>query len=245
MTIKPECISLLYKELITCGAVLSGFELVQALRKLGHEVYIVSNHNNKELEEYFGIEVIREPKGITITSHPKIEGDWAYVRTKDERWKTHKEPKIAVSQWIADWIGTDIVLGNGTHERFYDMRLERDIDCLIIGNYEPNKNIEGAIERAKDMGCTNILWFGRSTVSIPGVDTISNPPITEIPRIYNRAKMVISVSREEGWGRPIAESMACGVPRVINENGGNRQIEIVSWESIANKLIEIICKKKN
>src|SRR6266498_1438813 len=111
-------ISFVLKGLVTCGAVLSTFELVQALRKLGHEAYIVSKHNNKELEEYFGVKVEREPKGITIAVSPKCEGEYSYVRTRDERWKMHKSKKIVVSKYLQDWLKDGIIIGNGTHSRF-------------------------------------------------------------------------------------------------------------------------------
>lgn len=233
-------LSFLFDEIITCGAVLSGFELCQALRRLGVQCDIVSTHRNQELEQYFAIQPVAEASGITVTFTPKKIGEWAYVRTKDERWKSHKEKKIAVSQWIADWIGTDIVIGNGTHERFYDMGLERDIDVLICGNYEPNKNIESTVEYAKRLG-QNVVWFGRQARAFDGVRSISRPAISDVPRLYNRAKTFLSMSKEEGWGRPVAEAMACGVPKIINENGGNREIEVVPWDQIAKKIITKLC----
>jgi glycosyltransferase involved in cell wall biosynthesis len=235
-----RAVSFCLKELITCGAVLSTFELVQALRRIGHEAYIASDYRNEELESYFGIELIREPKGITIAVSPRCEGEWAYVRTKDERWKSHQSKKIAVSKYLADWIGTDIVIGNGTHERFYDIGLERDIDVLIVGNYEPNKNIDETIREAKKLG-NRVAWMGRATTHFEGIARFESPKIEEIPKIYNRAKIFLSMSKDEGWGRPIAEAVACGVPRVINRNGGNREIEVVSWDLIANQLIQEIC----
>jgi glycosyltransferase involved in cell wall biosynthesis len=243
--------SFVLQELITGGAVLSTFELVQALKRLGIDARIVSDYNNKELEDYFGVTVERESGGIAIAVSPKCEGEYSYVRTRDDRWLKHKSKKIAVSKYIADWLISNgenviITLGNGTHERFYDMGLERDIDVLISGNDESAKNIQGTIERAR-VQCAGsgtsplIVWFGRSVSSVPGVESIGSPSLEEIPRLYNRSKCFISASRDEGWGRPVAEAMACGVPKVINENGGNREIEVVSWESIAKSFIKQIC----
>ena len=142
---------------------------------------------------------------------------------------------------MQEWLKDGIVISNGTHERFYNMGLERDIDCLISGNYEDNKNIEATIDKAKQIGGRTIVWFGRGTKSVPGVQNISSPDIKDIPKIYNRAKVFISASKEEGWGRPVAEAMACGVPKVINENGGNREIEVVPWSQIAKSFIKQIC----
>lgn len=235
---RRDC-SFLLKEVVTCGAVLSTFELVQALKRLGIDARIVSDYNNKELENYFGVTIEREPKGITIAVSPKCDGDWAYVRTRDDRWKTHKSKKIVVSKYLQDWLRDGIIIPNGTHERFYNMGLERDIDVLICGNDESNKNIDETIYQANKIG-KRVVWFGRSTRSSGTVETINAPSIQEIPYLYNRARCFLSKSKEEGWGRPVAEAMACGVPKIINENGGNREIEVVPWSQIANQLIKTL-----
>lgn len=247
-------ISFLLKELITCGAVLSTFELVEALRELGHEANIVSDYNNPELEDYFGITPIKRSSkdAITIAVHPMCCADYAYVRTKDGRWQWHKTKngrkakKIAVSDWIADWL-TDIghepiaTIGNGTHRRFRDLKIKRDIDVLVEGNYEYNKNINDTINEARRYSPNGrIVWFGRQTKPFVGVETIESPPLQEIPRLYNRAKKFLKMSLEEGWGRPVAEAKKCGVPKIINHSGGNKNVKIVSWKSIAKELVNTI-----
>jgi L-malate glycosyltransferase len=121
----------------------------------------------------------------------------------------------------------------------------KDIDVLFCGNWESNKNIEETVRMAKEIAPDGkIVWFGRSTVPIDGVEVITNPSLDEIPILYNRAKCFLSMSKDEGWGRPVAEAMACGVPRIINENGGNREIEVVPWSNIANQLIKTLWPSK-
>lgn len=231
-------INFLFDELITCGAVISTFELAEALIKKGYDVRIISRHKNEELEKYFKIKTQKRwEKGLNITCTPKLVGGYAYVRTKDGRWLNHTEPKICVSEWIADWIGGTVV-GNGTHERFYNMNLDRDIDVLIEGNDEPNKNIEETIKKAKEIG-EKVVWFGRQTKEVPGIVNISSPPFKKIPLLYNRSKVFLKMSKEEGWGRPVAEAKACGC-KVINLSGGNRKVKIESWDLIADKFIECV-----
>lgn len=237
-------ISFLFKEIITCGAVLSTFELVEALRRLGHKAYIISDYENKELTKYFGISPIKKARGITIAVSPKCEGDYAYVRTKDNRWLNHNSKKIAVSDWIKHWVGADVTIGNGTHRRFNNMRLDRDIDILIEGNYEGNKNIEATIAHAQSYRPKTIVWFGRRTIEILGVRSITSPGLREIPTLYNRAKKFLKMSVEEGWGRPVAEAMACGC-EVINLSGGNQEVKVVTWESVAKELINYIDKQND
>ena len=239
-------ITFLFDELITCGAVLSGFELCEALRRIGVDANICTKYNNKELEKYFNIEPIRRPKGITITFTPRLIGDYAYVRTMDGRWLNHEEPVIAVSKYIKDWIGGTII-GNGTHSRFNNWNMRRDIDVLIVGNDEPNKNIEETIKLAKKLipmvekqkAKPKIVWIGRNTRAIEGVENISSPSMDEIVDIYNRSKVLVSMSHNEGWGRPIAEATKCGC-KIINKSGGNKDIKLVTWDSIATQLYDFI-----
>lgn len=230
--------SFLFKELITCGAVLSTFELVEELRKQGKEANIVSSHTNRVLSDYFKIEPLTEARGIKIAVSPKCVGEYAYVRTRDGRWLNHQCPKIAVSKFIAEYIGADVIIGNGTHERFKDLGLKRDIDVLIEGNDEDNKNIDETIREAKKLG-KKIVWFGRQTREVEGVENISNPSIEEIPILYNRAKVFLKKSKCEGWGRPIAEATACGC-KVINLSGGNKKIKVEPWSKIAKQLINYL-----
>jgi len=231
-------INFLFDEVITCGAVLSAFELCQAIREY-RECNIVAHFDNKELEEYFNIKRIglsARPEGIDITFTHKLKGDYAYVRTQDERWLKHTEPIIAVSEYIKEEFG-GTVIGNGTHERFSDIGLERDIDVLIEGNSETNKNIPATIEEARKHG-KKIVWFGRHTKDL-GVEHYSNPSLKDIVILYNRSKTFLKMSLTEGWGRPVAEAKRCGC-EIINLSGGNKEIEIVSWDEIAKQLLKYL-----
>jgi len=233
-------INFLFDELIIGGAVLSAFELCQAIREY-RECNIIAKFDNEELEEYFNIKRLgmsARPPGIDITFTPKLKGDYAYIRTQDGRWLNHTEPVIAVSQFISDKFGGEVI-GNGTHERFSDIGLKRDIDVLIEGNFEDNKNILETIEEAKKLG-KKIVWFGRYTKDL-GIEHWSNPSLNEIVILYNRSKIFLKMSKVEGWNRPVAEATKCGC-EVINKSGGNRDVPIVSWDSIAKELIEYLDK---
>ncbi len=231
-------INFLFDELQTCGAVLSAFELCQAIREY-RECNIIAKFDNPELEKYFNIKRIglsARPPGIDITFTPKIKGDYAYIRTQDGRWLNHTEPVIAVSQFIANKFGGEVI-GNGTHSRFTNLELKRDIDVLIEGNDEDNKNILNTIKEAKKLG-KKIVWFGRNTRDL-GIEHWSNPSLNEIVILYNRSKIFLKMSKVEGWNRPVAEATKCGC-EVTNKSGGNKNIEIVSWGIIAKQLINFL-----
>jgi len=136
----------------------------------------------------------------------------------------HGWESMAVSKYAGEWTGLKFALvPNGVHERFLNetWRDERDIDVLIEGNDEHNKNISYAINLAKEAGAKKIVWLGRSTHSVPGVETITNPPQEEIPAIYARSKAFLKLSFSEGFCLPILEAMACGALVVTWPMGGN------------------------
>ena len=130
---------------------------------------------------------------------------------------------IGVSEYVLkDW-GRGIVIPNGINARFFvNHNLKRDIDIIIEGNNEHNKNIQEAIILAKN-SCPSgkIVWLGRETVETEGVETISNPPQQEIPKIYQRSKVMIKLSKSEGFCLPILEAMASGCLVVTKDMGGN------------------------
>lgn len=136
----------------------------------------------------------------------------------------HGWESMAVSKYAGEWTGLKFALiPNGVHERFLKQEWpeERDIDVLIEGNDEPNKNINYAIGLAKEAGAKKIVWLGRSTHPVNGVETIENPPQEDIPGIYARAKVFLKLSHSEGFCLPILEAMACGALVVTWPMGGN------------------------
>lgn len=131
---------------------------------------------------------------------------------------------IAVSKYAGEWTGRPFnLVPNGVHERFLkqDWPDERDIDVLIEGNDEPNKNIDLAIKIAKSTGAKRIVWLGRETHYIDGVECITNPPQEKIPELYARSKVFLKLSKSEGFCLPILEAMACGAIVVTWPMGGN------------------------
>ena len=68
---------------------------------------------------------------------------------------------------------------------------------MIEGNYETNKNIKETIKEAKKRTKGKIVWFGRSTIPIQGVECINNPSIKDIPKLYNRSKTLLKKSKDD------------------------------------------------
>jgi glycosyltransferase involved in cell wall biosynthesis len=236
---------------ITCGGLLVVFEYVKRLKARGYEADIFAEEGNPELEKSFGIEVQPFSKVLDLTADDTIiavrweqceylsplpckkfqlvQGDDIALLgddvtraecskwRKDERWNL-----IGVSQFVLMRWGRGVVVPNGVNERFFQrLNLPRDIDVLVEGNNEINKNIGVALQIAKDSGAKTIVWLGRETVPVEGVECISNPKQEDIPALYQRAKVMIKLSKSEGFCLPILEAMASGSLVATTNMGGN------------------------
>lgn len=137
---------------------------------------------------------------------------------------------IGVSPFVLiRWLRGKVV-PNPVADRFFLYKgLTRDIDILIEGNYEPNKNIDEAIRVAKQAKVllepekkdVKIVWFGRETHPVEGVECITNPKQDTIPDLYQRSKVFIKLSHSEGFCLPVLEAMASGCLVCTRNMGGN------------------------
>lgn len=261
--------------LILCGGIITNFEYVKELRKRGIEVELYANEGNPELEASYGIthlplsELKTNHEDIIIANRweqceelNKYQGrKIQFVQGRDiDFYKNHTDlPKliearnnpswelIGVSEFcLKDW-GRGIVIPNGVNERFFkDYGVERDIEALIEGNNEPNKNIPYAIEQAKKDGHKKIVWLGRETCPVDGVETITNPPQEEIPKIYQRAKHFYKYSISEGFSLSILEALLSGCEVHTHDQGHNfpeltkEYAKQFTWEKSTNKLLEYL-----
>lgn len=236
--------------LITCGGLITNFEYVTRLRKRGFKAFLISNEYG-ELERYYDLphdkmSVLEEftDRDVIIANRweqcdelMKYKGrkiqfvqgdDTIYYKNhvdlpkllkarNDPRWELIGVSKFALKNW-----NRGEVIPNGINERFFtNIGLERDIDALIEGNNEPNKNIPYAIERAVKDKHSNLVWLGRETTNIHGIETITNPRQRDIPFIYQRAEHFYKFSHSEGFSLPILEAMASGCIVHTWDMGGN------------------------
>ena len=153
---------------------------------------------------------------------------------------------IGVSDYVLkDW-GRGIVIPNGINDRFFIQHgLERDIDALIEGNNEHNKQIRVAINKAKEDGHKRIVWLGRETIPVEGVECITNPPQEEIPKIYQRAKHFYKYSISEGFCLPLLEAELSGCIIHTHDMGGNKFDKLAkeyTWKNSTDKLLEYLNK---
>lgn len=155
---------------------------------------------------------------------------------------------IGVSDYVLQDFQSGVVIPNGIDDRFFvNLGLERDIDALVIGNNEKLKNVDYAIEMAKQDGHKKIVWMGRETKPVDGVECITNPPQDIIPSIYQRSRHVYIYSLSEGFSLPLWEAAASGCIVHTHDMGPNKdwvytreEAEKYTWKNSVDKLLEYL-----
>jgi glycosyltransferase involved in cell wall biosynthesis len=101
-------------------------------------------------------------------------------------------------------------------EAIAKLRVEREIDLIVIGKPQPKGRLASALER---LGLTDI------------VTTITGVSDEELARLYGEAEIAIVPSLYEGFSLPAIEAMSCAVPVVATTGGALPEVVGVSGET--------------
>jgi len=101
-------------------------------------------------------------------------------------------------------------------EALAKLRVEREIDLVVIGRPKPEGRVARTIER---------LGLGDIVTTISGVSD------EELARLYGEAQVAIVPSLYEGFSLPAIEAMSCAVPVVATTGGALPEVVGTSGET--------------
>ena len=100
--------------------------------------------------------------------------------------------------------------------------------ALAVGTLEPRKNLARAIAATRRLGLELRVagdpgWGGVEAHG-PGVTWLGFATDEELAQLYRGARCLVYPSLYEGFGIPVLEAMACGVPVVTSRGGATEEV---------------------
>lgn len=161
-----------------------------------------------------------------------------------------------------------LVVNPGVDSRFKPLRVKKEKVALgFFANFSRRKRVDVAVEVFKKLrekiDCKLILAGGELQTfyqfqfdvpklieGLPDVEVKGYVPDEKVPLLYNSFDFYLFPSEVEGFGIPILEAQACGIPVFIMENAripeetSKFTIKCKNAEDMAKKILELLDNRK-
>ena len=144
-----------------------------------------------------------------------------------------------VSRSLELWKNKKIIPNYVDTGKFKPIRCRKRYDIIYVGSIMPLKGISILIEAFKIVKKKHkdakMLMVGKQYMKVPDVKNIyyMGPENHEkLSKLYNESKIFVSASLTEGFGIPLIEAQACGIPVVCSDIDAFRENTILGKTSI-------------
>jgi len=133
--------------------------------------------------------------------------------------------KVFVSNHTKGKYGEGYVIYPFLYEGFYNVKpYPRDNYFLIDSGSYPNKNIPEYIQVIKANHDINFKKLGGYIGDYENVKYYYNLPYSALPIVYSSSRVLLYLTRDEGFGYPLAQAMITRTPVIMKDIEINREI---------------------
>lgn len=152
--------------------------------------------------------------------------DWI----SDEARKSVVLKNAKIIKRVYDWVDLDLFKPINLEEKYIEKKLKNKFIILgVASKWTLNKGIDEFIKLAKILPSEYVIVLvGKIEKNNILPDNIVNISVTndinELVRYYNLADVFLQLSKEETFGKVVAEALACGTPAIVYDSTASPEL---------------------